>query len=68
MTDTQSEYQEPETANEDPQARFLKSLIIVFKDNRDILTRLPEMMERCLDKEPVIPNLAETGNEEESHR
>lgn len=59
MTDTQSGPQEPAAANDDPQARFFKSLITVFKDNRDVLPSLPEMMEQCLENKPRNPNLAE---------
>lgn len=64
MTDTQSGPREPETANDDHQARFLKSLIAVCKDNRDVLPGLPEMMERCLER--LNPKMAEAQHAEEN--
>ncbi|KAJ7381797.1 hypothetical protein OS493_038951, partial [Desmophyllum pertusum] len=66
MTDTQSGPWEPEPATDDRQARFLKSLIKVLTDNRDVLSSLPEMMEQCLGKEAKNPSLTETENVEDN--
>lgn len=66
MTDTQSKPHDPESRSVDAEARFLKSLSAVFKDNRNVLTRLPELMEQCLNKEPLNPNLVESRHEDEN--
>ena len=50
----------------DAEARFLESLLTVFKDNRDVLHRLPDMIEQHLKKEPLNPDLAESGPKEEN--
>jgi len=67
MTDTQSGLQDPAASSGphsvDAEARFLKSLSIVLKDNRDVLSRLPELIEQFLNKEPVNPDLARLKEE-----
>lgn len=50
---------ESKTDNEDPQACFIKSLVALLKTNRNVLSSLPEMIERLLDKETEIPNKSE---------
>ena len=64
MTDTQSTPAE-EAAKDDKQARFLRSLITVFKDNRDVLPSLPEMFECLVANEGNVPNLTEATIVEE---
>lgn len=70
MTDPQSGPQDPASPDGsrsvDAEDRFLKSLIPVLKDNRDVLVRLPELMEQCLSKEPLNPELAESRLKEEN--
>ena len=70
MTDTQSGLQDPAASSGphsvDAEARFLKSLSLVLKDNRDVLSRLPELIEQFLNKEPVNLDLAEARLTEEN--
>ena len=72
MTDTQSRHEDAALPggpqNADAEARFLKSLIAVYKDNRDVLPRLPELMEQCLNKEPLNPELAAESRPKEENR
>lgn len=62
----QSGPQDPASPGVDTEALFLKSLIAVFKDHRNVLPRLPELMEQCLNKEPLNRDLAESRPKEES--
>ncbi|XP_020631754.1 DNA ligase 1-like isoform X1 [Orbicella faveolata] len=66
MPDTQSGPQDPASPGVDTEALFLKSLIAVFKDHRNVLARLPELMEQCLKTEPLNPDLAESRSKGES--
>ena len=70
MTDTRSGSQDPASPNEprsvDTEALFLKSLSAVFKEYRNVLPRLPELMEQCVNTEPLNPDLAESRPKEES--
>ena len=70
MTDTQSGPQDPaspdEPRNVDTEALFLKSLSAVFKEHRNVLPRLPELMEQWFKTEPLNPDLAESRPKEES--
>lgn len=70
MTDTESGLQDPAASSgplsADAEARFIKSLIPVLKDNRDVLSRLPELMEQCLNNEPLNSDLAESRPKEEN--
>lgn len=70
MTETESGLQDPAASsgpqNANAEARFFKSLIPVLKDNRDVLSRLPELMEQCLNKEPLNSDLAESRLKEEN--
>ena len=72
MTDRQSGPQDP-TSPDEPRSMdtealfFLKSLLAVVKDHRNVLTsRLPERMEQCLNTETLNPDLAESQPKEES--
>ena len=47
MADTQSQLPRNSAGTERTQIGFLRSLISVFKDNREVLPDLPEMIE-CL--------------------
>ena len=47
MVDAQSTFSEDVTM-EDPHIRFLETITNVFKENRDLLSNLPEVMEFLL--------------------
>ena len=67
MTDRQSGPQDPASSDDTEALSFLKSLFAVFKDHRNVLMpRLAELMEQCLNTEPLNPDLAESQPKEES--
>ena len=65
MTDTQSTPADG-AAKEDPEARFFRSLIAVLKENREVLPRLPEIMECQIVNENQAPTLIERRKLEKS--
>lgn len=52
MADTQSSSSEDVTMQV-PHIEFFKTLINVFKENRELLSNLPEVMECLLDNSPA---------------
>ena len=70
MTDTQSRPQDPGSPDKpqsvDTETRFLKSLITLYKEYRNVLPRLPELMQQCLTNEPLDPELAESRLQNEN--
>ena len=70
MTDTQSGPEDPASPDEprcvDTEALFLKSLSAVFKEYRNVLPRLPELIEQSVNTEPLNPDLVESRPKEES--
>lgn len=65
MTDTQSTPADG-AAKENPEVRFLRSFIAVFKDNRDVLPSLPEIIECLMTNEEQASNLIERRRLEEN--
>lgn len=56
MADTQSQLSRNGAATERTQTDFLRSLISIFKDNRDFLPDLPEMIECLIANEGDVQN------------
>ena len=66
MTDTQGPQSAAGTAEENAQDRFLRSLMNVFKDNREVLLSLPEMIERLIANDRDATNMPTTQTSESS--
>lgn len=66
MTDTQESQSAAGTTKGNAQDRFLQSLISVFKDNREVLSSLPEMIERLITNDRDAPNMTTTQTSESS--
>ena len=66
MTDTQGSQTAAGTAEENAQDRFLQSLMNVFKDNREVLPSLPEMIERLIANDRDATSMPTTQTSESS--